>query len=144
MLHVAVVQQTYADLILSGKKTMESRLARARIAPFGVIEPGAAIYFKIWAGGYACRAFACTIVEAVDLTPAEIEKYRAAFDKRIRADPDYWLVKDKSKFATFIGLERVERVSIGPDIAEARVRQPRAGWLVLPDDAPFQRDSRSA
>lgn len=46
MKHLAIFKGRGADKILSGEKTIESRFARRRIPPFGVISSGDIVYIK--------------------------------------------------------------------------------------------------
>ena len=46
MKHLAIFKEQGAEKILSGQKTIESRFARRRIAPFGLVSSGDLVYIK--------------------------------------------------------------------------------------------------
>jgi len=144
MLHVAVVHRKYADQILSGRKTMEARLSKTRIAPFGVIEPGERIYIKASSGPYVCIATVYGVVSMADITPDDVKMFKRDYNSPLCGDDEYWERKAESNYATFIELSDVRPASTGPDLTEIRKRLPRAAWLVLPEDTPFTKDEPAA
>ena len=46
MFHIAILRKKYFNLILSGKKTIESRFSYNKIAPYKQVEVGETIYLK--------------------------------------------------------------------------------------------------
>ncbi len=56
--HVAILYKRYIDLILAGRKTVESRLTKGLIEPYGRIEPGDRIWFKVTSGPFMATAIA--------------------------------------------------------------------------------------
>ena len=54
--HVAILMRRYLDLVLAGRKTIESRLTRTSRAPYEQIHAGERIYFKVSAGPFMATA----------------------------------------------------------------------------------------
>lgn len=77
MIHVAVLRPPYTRLLLSGAKTIESRFAYSRRAPFGVIAAGDRVYFKISAGPFIARARAVEVMFHEEHTPAFVRARRS-------------------------------------------------------------------
>ena len=127
MNHVAVIQRNYADAIISGEKSIESRLSRNRCPPFGLVNPGDTIYFKQSSGPYRLRARVSATESFGNLTPGEIRELRATYNGDIGAPPRYWSTKRTARYATLIWLSSVREISTGPDIPPLHGR----GWLVL-------------
>ena len=127
MNHVAVIQRTYADALLTGEKSIESRLSRNRCAPFGKINPGDRIYFKQSSGPYRLRAHVQAIESFSELTPVQIRRIRKTYNGQIGAPPHYWKRKRTARYATLIWLTNIKSITTGPDIPPLNGR----GWLIL-------------
>src|SRR5688572_27369686 len=105
MIHIAVLLKPYLDLILRGRKTIESRLTHQARDPYERIEPGECIYFKISAGPYGATATAEHVIFEDNLTPKRISEIRRDYNDRICGDAAFWNWKRTSRFATLIWLK---------------------------------------
>lgn len=147
-LHVAVVHRLYVGPILAGTKTVEARLQRARVAPFGRVRVGERVFFKTPGGPFVATARVERVEEHEHLTPERIAGLRDRLGGAVGAPAEFWLARSSARFATFLWLIGVEEVDAGPDIRDARDAQPRAAWLVLPEPeiphGPPLRSQRSA
>ena len=85
--HLADFRQFFLDLILAGKKTIESRFSQKKIAPYGQISKGDLIKMK---------------------------EIKIKYGKEMVADAGslFWKKRSKAKFATLIFIEKVERCKI--------------------------------
>ncbi len=131
MIHVAVLLPRYADLILRGKKHIESRLSVVRCDPYRAILPSERIYFKSRGGPVVATALAGRIDFFEDLTPRRIAGLRREFNDGIAADAEYWRAKRRAAFATLIWLEEVRPVLFGPQFPAFHGR----AWQRLPNAA---------
>jgi len=129
-IHVAILYQRYIKLILNGHKTVESRLTRTARAPFGRIQPGQRIYFKASCGPMMATAVAGAVRAFENLSPDRIDRLRKRWNKRVCGNEDYWQSKQHSRFATFVSLNRVEAIEVGPQLAPSR----GLAWFALDDD----------
>jgi hypothetical protein len=125
--HVAVVRRVYAEAMLAGAKTVESRLSINRVPPFGVIGVGDEIYFKQSSGPFRLRAVAADVVCMSGLLPSRVDALRRKFNHAIGAPRSYWDAKRTARYATLITLADVEPVNVGPDIPRLHGR----AWLRL-------------
>ncbi|KKQ35404.1 MAG: hypothetical protein US51_C0006G0001, partial [Microgenomates group bacterium GW2011_GWA2_37_6] len=50
MKHLAIFKGDGAEKILTGKKTIESRFSKNKIAPYGVVSAGDLVYMKLSGG----------------------------------------------------------------------------------------------
>ena len=103
--HLAVLTLGWIDLILDGKKTIESRFTKVRCAPYGKVFEGDTVYLKE-SGGPVKGEFRVAKVETFsDLTLETINEIDARYHNAILVDPlfaahwDKWKV---SKYATLI------------------------------------------
>lgn len=127
-IHVAILKRQYADLILAGRKTIESRLTRTIQPPYDAIVPGERIFIKVSAGRFVAIAVAGRVDQHRDLTPGDIDGLRKRYDKAVCGDSEYWHMKRDSRYAVFIELKQVEPVEVGP----AYPKSLRA-WHVVAD-----------
>lgn len=133
MNHLAVVRRAYLDLILSGEKTIESRLTKVRCAPFGRIERGDGVFFKEPSGPVRARARVARVRIHENLTPGGVRDLRRRHNGRIHGERDYWSAKRDARYAVLIWLDHVEPAADW----SVKPRLHGRGWLCLtPGDAP--------
>ena len=129
--HVAILLRPYIRLILSGRKTIESRLTRTSRAPYRAIEPGERIFFKASSGPYMATAVADAIEFHDKLTPGKVHDLRRRLNDRVCGDGRFWRFKRDSRYATFITLRDVEPTDAGPKMPPSQ----GLAWFVLDDGA---------
>ena len=135
--HVAILKRDYLDRVLSGKKTVESRMTKTAMPPFGCIEPGETIFLKESGGRFRAEARAGRVWSFEDLTAAKVEQLRRRFQKRVGGDAAYWQSKQDARYATFVELTEVVPAAEGPDYAKS----PYRAWFVLRKPAKRSRKS---
>ncbi|MFP4144792.1 MAG: ASCH domain-containing protein [Phycisphaeraceae bacterium] len=129
--HVAILQRPYLEMILAGTKRVESRLTRSAAPPFGRVSPGDRLFLKLSGGGFRATAVAGEVHSFRDLTPEGVDELARRFRPSVGGDDDYWQAKRVSRCASFIELEQVEPLAVGPAYEKSGWR----AWHVLPDDA---------
>ena len=123
--HLGVFAEPFLSDVLSGRKTLESRFSRCRIAPFEVVSPGDVVLIKERSGPIRgivlvrCAWF-------FDLRLAPIRSLRERFGVGICARDDYWNDKRDAIFGTVIALG--EPAGIAP--LGCRKRDRRA-WVTV-------------
>ncbi len=129
MIHIAILMKPYLDLIISGRKTIESRLTKTNRLPFDSIETGERIYFKQSSGPFRATALVDQVLCLDALTPQRIKRLQQIYNDAICGADDFWEWKHDSNFASLIWLRAVEPISFGPEI------NPQRGiaWLGLDD-----------
>jgi len=127
MIHVAILMKPYVEMILSGRKTIESRLTKTARAPYGVIERGERIYFKQSAGPFRATAVVDEVLCVDGLTPRRVRRLKKIYNSGICGDDQFWEWKRDSNFVTLVWLREVEQVKFGPSL------NPQRGiaWLTL-------------
>lgn len=128
MKHIAILRQPFFDMVLCGKKTIESRWGMNRNAPYGKISAGDEILLK--ETGKSVTAIAkAKRVEFFELTPEKVEEIRQKYGKAIGTDRfTDWQSTLQKRFCTLVWLEDVKRCE--------PMKVPRsngAGWIVLKD-----------
>ncbi|MEX2213143.1 MAG: ASCH domain-containing protein [Phycisphaeraceae bacterium] len=130
-IHVAIMMRPYLQMILDGRKAIESRLTVRPLVPFNVIKPGERIFFKASSGPFMATAIAEEIFFFDALTPAKVAALHKRFNKEVCGDAQFWEWKKDSKYATFTRLTKVQPISVGPRMAPSN----GPAWFVLPDEA---------
>jgi hypothetical protein len=123
--HLAVFSEPFLSFVLSGRKTLESRFSRFRIAPFDAVAPGDVILIKAVAGPIRGVALAQR-TWFFDLSSAPIRTLRERFATGICANDDFWDDKRDAAFATII--ELAEPAAIEPLGCD---KKDRRGWVTL-------------
>ncbi|MDX2116252.1 MAG: ASCH domain-containing protein [Planctomycetota bacterium] len=131
MIHVAVVRGPYLEAMLTGRKTIESRLTVTRREPFGVAAAGERIYFKEPGGPFRVTALIGRTLEFAGLTPSGVRLLRRRYGKLIGGDEAYWSAKLGARYAALMYLEAVEEVCGGPVHPAFHGR----AWMRLPTSA---------
>lgn len=104
-LHIAVMVEPYLSLLLSGRKTIESRITKNRAAPWRRIAEGDVVLLKKSGGGF-CGVFTAGNVVFEELTHGPEEIRRSCGD-RICAGEEFWAQKADARYATLIPVENL-------------------------------------
>ena len=129
--HVAILQRPYLRLVLDGRKTVESRLSKSAVSPYGQVRRGDRIYLKASGGPFMAAARAGWVESHQDLTPRQVDRLRQRLNALVCGDAAYWKMKREARYATFIELRDVRPIDEGPPFKPSRYR----AWFVLPEDA---------
>lgn len=130
-IHVAILKREYLRMILTGQKTVESRLTKLRCPPIGMVEPGQRLFFKASGGPFMATALAESVHDYEALTPERIDGLCEQWNPAVCGPLDYWRDRRDRRFATMIRLDRVEPLEVGPKFAAQNMR----AWYVLDDSA---------
>jgi nicotinate-nucleotide pyrophosphorylase (carboxylating) len=125
--HVAILYKHYIELILAGRKTVESRLTKGALVPHRAVEPGDRIWFKVSSGPFMATAIAGDVRFHDGLTPAKVAKLKREHNAAVCGDDAYWQRKGDARFATFIELRDVEAIDAGPLFEPSR----GPAWFVI-------------
>ncbi len=140
-IHLMIVHPRYIAPILSGTKTLESRLGQDRRAPFGKVNPGDIVYIKPTGKRVIAKAIVRRVDEFEGLTPDDIINLRQSYDDRIMGGDHYWQTKSNSKYATLIGFEKITRLNDESCVPAELLVPNRNAWRILKSD---QADRKAA
>ena len=133
--HLALLQPAYVDAILNGAKTVEARLSRNRVPPFGVVNQGDELYLRDVGGEVRAVASVAGVRVFEHLTPCDVDALRLEFGEDVGAPDAFWNERRGSHFATMLCLEKIRPQET---LLEWRSRVPagsRSGWHLL--DGPL-------
>jgi hypothetical protein len=124
--HLAVMSEPYLSLLVEGRKTIESRFSRRRVAPFGEVRSGDVLLLKSQGGPVVAVAEAAH-AESFRLDPSTWALVRGRYAKAICAQGDsFWEERSEARYATLIRIAGARQIA--PLVVDKRDRRP---WVVL-------------
>ena len=126
MRHLAILRQTFLNMILSGEKTIESRWSMHKIAPYNKLSIGDEILLKETSKDVIATAKVKDF-KYFELTPKIADEIKQKYDKEIGVYKfENWENYRNKKYCTLIWLENVEKVK------PFKVKRSNgAGWIVI-------------
>lgn len=126
-LHLAVMTGPFLDMIISGRKTVESRFHRQRRTPLFTAKPGDVVVFR-QSGRPASVAAILGDTYYLDIAESGIDQIRATWAPRIGCDDDdFWAARVDARWVSLLLLDSV--FSIPPQPLHKRDRQ---AWVSYP------------
>jgi hypothetical protein len=138
--HLTVMHQPYLSYVLAGRKTVESRFSRHRIAPFDQVGMGDLLVLKSQSGPVTGVALIAH-VDSYVLDPTAWAAIKDRFGEALCIDDDrFWAERRDARYATLMRLASV--VPVEPLLLEKTDRRP---WVVLvpPTSTLVHRDQLS-
>lgn len=105
-IHLGIFSEPYLTYMLEGKKTIESRFSKNKIAPYNKITKEDIVIIKKSSGniiGY----FTIKDVLFFDLRIASIEKIKDKYEKQLCVNESFWNNKKDSNYATLIIIDKI-------------------------------------
>jgi hypothetical protein len=124
-IHLAVLIEPFLGYILQGKKTVESRFSRHRIAPYQRIERSDVVLLKATAGPVV-GCFTAAWVKCLELDEGTLADVRARYSEAICADDDFWQTRSERRYVTLLGVQDPRAL---PPVKVSK--SDRRGWIVL-------------
>ena len=128
MKHLAIFKGDGGNLILTGKKTIESRFSQRRDPPFGQVSAGDLIYIKPSGKDIIGQFRVKKVIFFDGLKEDDIKEIKLRNGGNIVADEEYWKAHKDAKYATLIFIGDSSRFITSP------VKIPKKdlwGWVVL-------------
>ena len=133
--HLMIVHPRYIAPLLSGAKTLESRLGHDRRAPFGKVSPGDIVYIKPTGKRVVAKAVVRRVDEFEDLTPEDVKNLRETYDDRIMGGDQYWQSKADSKYATLIGFKSITLLRDEATVPAELLVANRNAWRIADESS---------
>lgn len=126
--HLAIFKGDGAQKILSGEKTIESRFARGKIAPYGVISAGDLVYIKPSGEDIVGQFKVKKVIFYDGLEDGDVEEIKNKYEKNLAVDEGYWKGKEKCKFCSLIFIGESTKFITSPIKLK---KKDLRGWVVL-------------
>lgn len=128
MKHLAIFAGDAAELILQGKKTVESRFSKFKIAPFGMISAGDLVYIKPSGKDIIGQFRVKKVITYDGLDLNDLSNLRKRYGWQLGVGKDYWQQKGDARYGTLIFIGEVDPFITAPiKINKKDLR----GWVVL-------------
>lgn len=112
-LHLGIFTEPYLTYMLEGKKRVESRFSKKKIAPYEKIKKEDIVLVKK-SGGNILAYFTIKEVLFFDLQNISIEKIKAQYNKELCVNDTFWENKKESKYATLIVIDQIIKLKPFP------------------------------
>lgn len=110
-IHLSIFSEPYLTYMLDGKKTVESRFSKKKIAPYNQIEKDDIVIVKK-SSGNVIAYFTIKDVIFYDLSITPISDIKLKYNKALCVDDDFWDLKKYSNYATLIVIDKL--VNLNP------------------------------
>lgn len=124
--HAMIVRPQYARLILSGRKTIEARLLKARSGPYPSAAAGDDLYIRTL-GRYVAKARIAHVERFDNLTPASVTSLKLRYNDEVLGEETFWQLKSDARYAVLLWLCDVAPATRGPRVHFA----PRQAWMSI-------------
>lgn len=125
-LHLAIMREPYLTFIMDKRKTVETRFAKHRCAPFEKVRDGDVVLLKR-VGGDITGAYHVAKVWYYRLDPQSLTDIRKRFEGLIcPANDSFWSDRISARVATLMLIEHVVPVN-----CIQIEKRDRRGWVVL-------------
>lgn len=125
--HLAVFDTDSAKLIFSGKKTVEGRFSKIKIAPFLSVSSGDAVYVKVSGEAIVGQFIVDRVIYFDHPTLEEIAEIKKKYAKQLAMRENFWLSHEKIAYITLMFIRSVNRFLVAPEVTKKDLR----GWVVL-------------
>ena len=128
MKHLAIFKGNAGELILSGKKTIESRFSKVKNPPFRVISSGDLVYIKPSGKDIIGQFRVKKVIFFDGLEANDLNNLKKLYASELAVDESYWVSQKNSKYATIIFIGNCMSFITSPvRIKKSDLR----GWVVL-------------
>jgi len=124
--HIAIFREPYLDRIMTGTKTIESRLTRNKIAPFARISAGDVVFLKKAAGPVKGIGIVSLVESFSRLNCHELIKILNKRQEGLALEDDFRQAKRAANYATFVYFDCVTVIK-----PFQLLKTSREAWVVL-------------
>lgn len=129
VMHLGIFTEPYLSLMLNGKKIIESRFSKNKIAPYNQISKNDIVIVKK-SGGDITAYFKIKDVIFFDLSKTPIKEIKEKYSKELCVSEDFWKQKAQSNYATLIFIDKIIKVKPFPIH-----KKGMQTWIVLNKEA---------
>lgn len=126
--HLATFKEITSKDILSGKKSIEVRFSKSKIAPYGVISAGDLVYIKPTGGEPVGQFIVKKVIFYDGMEEEDIIQIKKEFGIGINETESFWKSKLGSKYGTLIYIGECDPFLTSP--IKIKKRDKKA-WITL-------------
>lgn len=125
--HLAILDRNSVELIFSGKKKIEGRFSKIKIAPFGKVSAGDVVLVKL-PGDKIIGQFTVDRVFYFDHpNHSEIEDIKKKYLRSLALGKSFWLSRENINYISLMFIGQVTKFLVPPQIKKRDLR----AWVVL-------------
>ncbi len=124
-IHLGIFSEPYLTFMLEGKKTIESRFTKNKVAPYHQISKDDIVIVKKSSGNILAY-FTIKNVMFIDLSITSIEKIKQEYHKELCVDETFWNEKKNSRYVTLLFIAKL--VQLKPFLIHKKGMQT---WIKL-------------
>ncbi len=104
-IHLGIFCEPYLTYMSNGRKTIDSRFSKNKIAPYNKITKADIVIVKK-SGGDVLGFFTIRDVLFFNLNTVSIDTIKSKYNRFICADDAFWISKQQSNYATLIAIDK--------------------------------------
>jgi ASC-1-like (ASCH) protein len=108
--HLAILKKPYLDAILTGRKTIESRLYQTKQKWLLQVSAGDKIFLKASSGPVMATAIVDKVKYFENLTAGQIAQMQKHYNQQILGDEQYWREKANSQYGVLVWIKDVRPI----------------------------------
>ncbi len=108
-IHLGIFSEPCLSFMLNGKKTIESRISKNRIAPYQRISQDDIVVIKKSGGGLVAY-FTIKNIIFFDLNEISINVIKEKYNKELCVSNEFWEQKKDSSYATLIFIDKLVKL----------------------------------
>jgi ASC-1-like (ASCH) protein len=109
--HLVILKKPYLDLILAGRKTIESRFYQTKHKWLAQVGAGDKLFLKASSGPVMATATVAAVKNFVNLTARQVAELKEQYNQQIYGNARYWQDKMNSRFGILVWLKDVQRIA---------------------------------
>lgn len=125
--HLAILDRNSVDEIFSGKKKIEGRFSKIKIAPFLQVAAGDIVLMKLPGEKIVGQFLVDRVVYFDHPTLSEIEEIKKKYGEGLSLSQTFWLEHEKINYVTLMFIKSVNKFTVEPKITKRDLRP----WVVL-------------
>ncbi len=108
--HLVILKKPFLDLILTGRKTIESRLYRTKHKWLAQVSAGDKLFLKASSGPVMATATVAAVKHFDNLTARRVAELKQQYNHHIAGDEQYWQDKMNSHFGVLLWLKDAQQI----------------------------------
>lgn len=109
VVHLGIFSEPYLTYMLDGRKTIESRFSKNKIAPYNKISKDDIVFIKK-SGGDILGYFTIKEVLFFDLSVNSIDEIKLEYNNDLCVSDTFWFDKRNSNYATLIFIDKIYKL----------------------------------
>lgn len=125
--HLAIISPGAVEDIFSGKKKIEGRFSKIKIAPFLQVAAGDTVLMKLPGDKIVGQFLVDRVVYFDHPNRDEVEEIKKKYVKSLALAETFWLEHEKINYVTLMFIKSVNKFTVEPKIKKRDLRP----WVVL-------------